>query len=105
MKNYLQIEPDGRVIASLQTVADLSGVPGMIEGNESEVGKRYKNGVFVAIEKTKKEKAADRLRKIDEETGMTRMMRETLLAIAGVNAPIALVEKEAEAELERVNLK
>lgn len=52
-----------------------------------------------------KEIAARALVDIDAKAGMPRLMRETLLAIAGDKAPKQLVDIEAQAALERAKLK
>ena len=104
MKTWLQIEPDGRVVASLETEGDMTGVPGMIEGPESAVGKRHVDGDFVDIPKTEKELAAEKLAEIDAKTGMSRLLRETLISMAGAAAPKTLTDAEAEAAINRGKL-
>ncbi len=44
------------------------------------------------------------LREIDEKTGMSRTLREALIAAAGQNAPAVLVSYEAQAAIHRGKL-
>lgn len=44
------------------------------------------------------------LREIDEKAGMSRTLRETLISIAGQNAPAVLVSYEAQAAIHRGKL-
>lgn len=52
-----------------------------------------------------KREALERLNAIDAETGMNRLTRETLIAIADSKAPAKLVEAETKAASERLKLK
>jgi hypothetical protein len=54
---------------------------------------------------SQKDIAARVLAEIDERAGMPRLMRETLIAIAGDKAPQRLKDLEAQAAAERLRLK
>lgn len=53
---------------------------------------------------SEKDAARARLAAIDAESGMSRLLRETLRSLAGANAPALLVQFEAEAAAERAKL-
>lgn len=103
---YAQIDKTGRVVAMLDTAAWIVA-PNMISmDSESDVlGMRWTGSGFEPVIPTEKEAALARLAELDAQSGMPRLMRETLRAIAGAQAPAALVAVEAEAAAEREKLR
>lgn len=109
MKKYAQFDETGRVFAVVETTGELDTAAGnvvaVVAGVEP-MGMRYNatTQAFEAIQKTEAETAIEALSAIDVETGMTRLMRETLIAIAGAAAPAKLADAEARAALARGKL-
>lgn len=62
------------------------------------------NGVFSLRQESQAELALVELEKIDSETGMSRTMREALIAIAGPRKLAFLEAKEAAANIQRGKL-
>ena len=97
---------NGRVVAVLE--AEAEAVPGLVPVPEAAnviAGETdYDGSGFVPAVKAPAELAADRLRQIDAETGMSRTLREALIAIAGPGKLVFLEAKEAEAATERGKL-
>lgn len=102
---YAQINQSGRVVAMLDTVTPVVA-PHMIlvEDSQDVIGQRWTGSGFEPVIPTAKEAALARLEAIDAESGMPRMMRETLRAIAGAQAPAQLIAIETEAATERAKL-
>lgn len=67
------------------------------------LGKKW-NGSAWVDGRTRKEKAFDDLARIDAESGMTRTMRETLIAVGAEKAPAVLKNYEAAAAVLRADL-
>ena len=105
MNRYAQISAAGDVFA----VSQLSGpieAPDMIAiGPDDDVlGKRWDGGAWVVRVPTEAEAAAAALAEIDRRSGMSRLLRETLRAIAGQAAPATLVQYETDAAAHRAKL-
>ncbi|MDZ7593218.1 MAG: hypothetical protein U0932_01075 [Thiobacillus sp.] len=107
MKKFAQFDASGRVFAVVETTGELIGADVVeVAAGVDPMGKRYNAATqaFDAIQKTEAETALEELRAIDAETGMTRLMRETLIAIAGAAVPAKLAEAEARAAVGRGKL-
>lgn len=103
---YAQIDESGRVVASLDTAEPVVAAHMIAVDDGADVlGMRWSGSGFEPVVPTAKEAALARLAAIDAESGMPRMMRETLRAIAGAQAPAALVAVETEAAAEREKLR
>lgn len=109
MKRYAQINPAGLCVG----VSELAGevlAADLIEIEAFDValiGKRWDGAAWLAVVPTEKELAAAELQAIDAATGMTRTLREVLIAIGGkVGADVAyLAGKEVAAVAARAKLK
>ena len=103
---YAQIDKSGRVVALLDCAKSVvASHMILIEDDQDVIGQRWTGSGFEPVVPTAKEAALARLAAIDAESGMPRMMRETLRAIAGAQAPAALVAVETEAAAEREKLR
>lgn len=102
---YAQINQDGRVVAVLDTAVPVVA-PHMIavEDGVDVLGMRWTGSGFKPVVPTEKEAALARLAELDAQSGMPRLMRETLRAIAGAQAPAQLIAIETEAATERAKL-
>jgi hypothetical protein len=106
MKKYAQIDGSNRVFSVVESGQEIIGadiVP--VPEGVFPLGMVWDGAAFVPYQKTEKETALDELAEIDRKTGMTRMMRETLIAIAGEKVPAALTAEEAKAVTARNKLK
>lgn len=103
---YAQIDGAGVVFAILDTASEIDRQD-MIEigHGENPLGMRRNGSVWETVEETEAERAARDLAEVDAATGMSRTMRETLVAIAGDKAPAYLLSQEAKAVAARERLK
>lgn len=112
MKAYAQINAAGLCVG----VSELAGevdAPHMIAIDKAEpiyLGRKWTGAAWTDAPPdvpTEKQLAASELQAIDRDTGMTRTLREALIAIAGkVGADVAfLATKEAAAAAARAKLK
>ena len=106
MREYQQIDEQGRVVAHLETHGEINA-PHMIETPSTgpKFGQRWNGSEFEAIVKTDKEKAAEELAEIDRKSGMNRLLRETLIAIGADKTPAMLATYETQAAAARARLK
>lgn len=106
MKRYAQIDQGGKVVGYLETTGEVIA-DNMIETDQGQdiVGMRWDGQEFSPVEKSEAEIAIERLAEIDRESGMPRLLRETLIAIARQAAPARIVALEAEAAINRGKLK
>lgn len=102
MKNFAQINASGVCVAVLQTAGKVSE-PNMIALADGEglrrLGQRWNGETWEQPAPTAQEIAALELMQIDQQTGMNRTMRETMISIAekaGANVDY-LKTKEAQA--------
>ena len=104
-KYYAQIDAGGKVIAALETEGTIAAAH-MIETAQAfeVIGKRWDGAAFVDVAPDAKTLAAAKLAEIDARSGMSRLMRETLIALAGANAPATLKTYETQAAAERAKL-
>lgn len=102
---YAQIDGAGLVVGWLDTDGTVNE-PNMIEcqGGPELIGHRWDGAAFVAPVVTDADLARAELVQIDRDSGMPRLLRETLLAIAGASAPAKLVEHETKAAAARARL-
>jgi hypothetical protein len=108
-KKYAQTDETGRVFAVVETTGVMDTSAGNmieVEPESDPLGMRYNSGTlaFEAIQKTEAETAIETLRAIDSETGMSRLMRESMIALLGAAAPQKLKDKENEAAAARAKL-
>lgn len=108
LNRYAEIDALGVCFALLDSTGTTEAehmVP--IAPGEDPRGQRWTGQGWEAKAPTEKDKAASDLQTIDRETGMTRTLRETLIAIAGkVGADVTfLATKEAAAVAARAKLK
>lgn len=106
MKRFAQIDGAGLCVALLDTSGEVAGadmVP--IANGEERIGQKWTGAAWVA--EAEDRAALRELGKIDAETGMSRTMRETLIAIGKkVAADVAFLEaKENDAKAKRLKLK
>lgn len=105
MKKYAQIDAAGVCFSVVESRVDLSGDDIVDVGfNKKVIGKKWDGSAWKNVDKSAKEKAKEALEKIDKDTGMSRLLRETLIAIGGQSVPKALKDKEDEAAIERGKL-
>lgn len=71
----------------------------------ANIGDLHDGVTFTAPPPDEKALAAAKLAEIDRKSGMSRLLRETLLAVAGANAPQVLRDYEAEAATHRARLR
>lgn len=102
---YAQIDSSGFVVGWLDCPASVVA-PNMIlvEDGPDVIGMRWTGSGFEPVVPTEKEAALARLAELDAQSGMSRLMRETLRALAGSSAPAQLVAIETEAASERAKL-
>lgn len=86
MKTFAQINASGVCVAVLQSAGEVDN-PQLIaldgEGFDlGKLGQRWTGKAWEQVAPTAKEIAALELMKIDQQTGMNRTMRETLIALA-----------------------
>lgn len=103
-KQYAQIDGTGLVIAALETSGSVDS-PNMIPAPDafSLVGKRWTGAAFIDNADAKPSAVA-KLAEIDAKSGMSRLMRETLMTLAGAAAPATLKNYETQAAAERAKL-
>lgn len=112
MKAYAQLDAAGLCVGVSELAGEVNA-PHMIEIENAEsiyLGRKWTGAAWTdapAVVPTEKELAAAALLTIDRETGMTRTLREALIAIAGkVGADVTfLATKEAAAVAARAKLK
>lgn len=108
LRHFAEIDGQGVCFALLSTTGEVVS-PTMIEVAEGENRLRQKwNGTdWEAVVPSEAETAAAALALIDAQTGMSRSMREALIAIGGkVAANVTYLQtKEAEAATLRTKLK
>lgn len=111
VKFYAQLDAAGNVVGVSQLAGEVVA-PDLVElpdFDQSKLGQVFNRqaGTFGPRVKTEKELAAEELQAIDAATGMTRTLRETLIAIAGkTGADVSyLAAKEAAAVVARNKLK
>lgn len=110
LKFYAQLDAAGNVVGVSQLAGEVVS-PDLVELQSydlSKLGQVFDRQArtFGPRVKTEKELAAEALQAIDRDTGMTRTLRETLIAVATkVGADVAyLSAKEAAAAAERAKL-
>jgi hypothetical protein len=106
MKNaYAQINAAGVVVGILDTDGTINA-PHMIAAASADpalIGKKWDGVAFVDFVDTKAAAAA-KLAEIDSKSGMSRLMRETLVKLLGAAAPATLTAYETQAAAERAKL-
>jgi hypothetical protein len=105
MTFYARINQAGIVDSVVESERPIEGANIFEVQDYSVLLKKRVGNEFVEVPKTAAESAAEKLLVIDRITGMSRLLRESLIGIAGANAPASLVAKETEAAAERVKLK
>lgn len=103
MAYFIKKDGAGRVVVHIQAdVADIEGY----EITEQDAGVLWKkwNGAAWVDGKNRKERAYAELARIDADSGMSRAMRETLIAIGAEKTPKSVKDFEAAAEIERAAL-
>jgi hypothetical protein len=108
LNTYAQINGAGVCVGLLETSGSINA-PHMIavEGYDlTLIGKRWTGTAWEAVTQTEAEAAARELTQIDQATGMSRTLREALIAIAGkTGADVAyLAAQEAKAATARAKI-
>jgi len=104
VKRYAIVK-DG-VVVNMAIGLDALG-PDWIESEAAHIGDAWDGEVFTAAPvavPTEAEAAIAALAEIDRRSGMSRLLRETLLALAGTNAPAMLKTYETQAAAQRAKL-
>lgn len=108
LKFYAQISAAGLCVGMLETGSAIDA-PHMIPvaPGDDRIGQRWDGQAWNAPVPTNAEQADAELRQIDEQTGMARTLRETLIAVAKkVGADVAFLEaQEAKAAAARLRRK
>lgn len=107
MKTYAQKDASGRVVALVQSAGAIiaDNVEEVATYDADILGKVSDGaGGWIAPAKTEAEQALEALAEIDRASGMPRLLRETLLSIAGASAPAKLTQYEAQAAAHRAKL-
>lgn len=103
---YAQIGADGVAYAILDTDGEVAGERMIAIGDgEFPLGLKHSGGAWESVPETDAMKAARELAEVDASTGMSRTMREVMVAIAGEKAPAYLLAQEAKAAAARERLK
>lgn len=105
MNRYAQIDVGGNVFAVSQLAGQVEAPDLIAIGPDDDVwNKRWDGAAWVDRVPTEAEAAEAALVEIDRKSGMSRLMRETLIAIAGASAPAMLVQHEQNAAAQRAKL-
>lgn len=108
MKHYAEINAAGVCFAQLETSGEIDA-PHMIAiaPGENRRGQKWTGTAWEAVAPTAAELAALELAQIDSATGMSRTLREALIAIAGkTGADVTyLAAQETKAAAARAKLK
>jgi len=103
MAYFIKKDGAGRVIVHIQ--ADIESIDGyeLTDQGPDVLWKKWNGNAWVDG-KNRKEKAFAELAKIDADSGMSRSMRETLIAIGAEKVPQSVKDFEAAAAVERAAL-
>lgn len=108
LNHYAQIDGAGKCVGELSTPGEINA-PHMIavDGTQAPyIGKRWTGSAWQAVAPTEAEAAALELVQIDQATGMSRTLREAMIAIAGkTGADVTyLAAQEAKAAAARAKI-
>lgn len=105
MKRYVTLK-NGIAVADVYTDAKMKESSDLVrfDAVDDVMGMRWNGAEFEPVPESKRDAAMRKLERLDKESGMSRLMRETLLAIAGSSAPARLSEVEQDAQQARADL-
>ena len=105
--HYAQINAGGICVALLASsgTTNAANMVAIAEG-AAKLGQRWTGAAWEDVAPNAKDLARAKLAQVDAETGMSRLLRETLIALADKNGTVVtfLKAKEAEAAAERAKL-
>jgi hypothetical protein len=102
MPNFIFKDGGGKVVAHVVGSVAPGGYEETTESADV-LGQKW-NGSKWVDGRNKKEKALDELALIDQKSGMSRTMRETLIAVGAEKAPAVVKDFEAAAAVLRADL-